>query len=214
MILGRAIRIRSLLRRSSSSFSFADSVPACVPHTLHDHFMRLALDLAKRGLSAGELPIGSVLVMKNHVIAEAYCSEKRERMLAHPELLALIQADMRHPTVQERRQTTLYTNLEPCVMCLGAAMSFCVGAIVYGINAPADGAAARLSKVPFGNAAYPDYQMPTIISGVLRDESRSLFQAFIDKSKDAPLVSFSRDILGDDSSNPQAISPAYSGSDR
>ena len=170
-----------------------------------EHFMRLALELAKKGLVAGELPIGCVLVMKNAVIAEAYCSEKRERMLAHAELLALIMADMRYPSVQQRLQMTLYTNLEPCVMCLGAAMSFCVGTIVYGISAPADGAAARLSKVSFGNATYPDYRMPTIIGGVLKDESRSLFQAFIKKSKDEAMVSFSRGIVGSDSCNREGM---------
>jgi tRNA(adenine34) deaminase len=180
----------------------------------HEHFMRLALELAKSGLVAGELPIGSVLVMKNDVIAEGYCSEKRERMLAHAELLTLIKADMKYPTVRQRRQMTLYTNLEPCVMCLGAAMSFCVGTIVYGINAPADGAATRLSKVSFGNATYPDYQMPTIISGVLKDESRSLFQTFIEKSTDGSLVSFSRGILGSDSCNRQALSSVFPGSER
>jgi tRNA(adenine34) deaminase len=160
-----------------------------------EYFMRLALELAERGLAAGELPIGSVLVMKDDVIAEAYCSEKRERMLAHAELLTLIKADMKHPTLQRRRQMTLYTNLEPCVMCLGAAMSFCVGKIVYGINAPADGAATRLSEVSFGHATYPDYRMPIITSGVLKDESQTLFQAFIEKSRDGAMVSFSTGIL-------------------
>jgi tRNA(adenine34) deaminase len=180
----------------------------------HEHFMRLALELAKKGLVAGELPIGSVLVMKNDVIAEAYCSEKRERMLAHAELLALIKADMKHPTVKQRRQMTLYTNLEPCVMCLGAAMSFCVGTIVYGINAPADGAVTRLSDVSFGDSTYPDYHMPTIIRGALADESRSLFQLFVEKSSDRAMVSFSRGVLGSDSYAGKAAATLSYGSER
>lgn len=158
--------------------------------------MRLALELAAKALVAGELPIGAVLVMKNDVIAEAYCSDKQERMLAHAELLALIKADMKHRKVQERRQMTLYTNLEPCVMCLGASMSFCLGTIVFGADAPADGAAKRLSEVSFGDVTYPDYKMPVIVGGVLKDESRSLFRAFIEESRDGALINFAKGILG------------------
>jgi tRNA(adenine34) deaminase len=170
-----------------------------------DKFMRLTLQLAERGLVAGELPIGAILIMNSDVMAEAYCSDKRQCMLAHPELQVLVKADMKHPEIQERRQMTLYTNLEPCVMCLGAAMSFCLGRIVYGINAPADGAATRLSQVSFGNATYPEYKMPTIIGGVLKDESRALFEAFVEKSRDGVLVNFARGVLRADSDNRNTI---------
>ncbi|MEK6406571.1 MAG: nucleoside deaminase [Acidobacteriota bacterium] len=171
----------------------------------HEEFMRLTLELAKRSLRAGELPIGAIVVSENAVIAEAYCSDKRRRMLAHAELLALIAADMKAPRIQERRRMTLYTNLEPCVMCLGAAMSFCVGRIVYGVGAPADGAVMRLSQVSFGNVTYPEYEMPTIVGGVMRNESRSLFQAFIEQSTDGPMVTFARGILGADLDDRQTM---------
>jgi tRNA(adenine34) deaminase len=100
---------------------------------------------------------------------------------------------------------TLYTNLEPCLMCLGAAMSFCAGQIVYGADSPADGAATKLSQVSFGDATYPEYKMPTIVSGVLKDESRVLFQAFIEKSTDGLLVNFARGVLRADSDNRNTI---------
>jgi tRNA(adenine34) deaminase len=164
-----------------------------------EKFMRLTLELAKRSLKAGELPIGAIVASENAIIAEAYCSDKRRRMLEHPEVLALIAADMKTPSVQERRRMTLYTNLEPCMMCLGAAMSFCIGRIVYGIAAPADGAVMRLAEVSFGNATYPEYEMPAIVGGVMRDESRALFRAFIAKSTDDSMVTFARGILGADS---------------
>jgi tRNA(adenine34) deaminase len=40
-----------------------------------------------------------------------------------------------------RRRCTLYTTLEPCLMCMGTAMSFGLGRIVYALSGPADGAA-------------------------------------------------------------------------
>jgi len=164
----------------------------------HETFMRRTLELARKSLMAGELPIGAIVVAENAVIAEAYCSDKRRRMLAHAELLALITADMKAPRIRERIRMTLYTNLEPCVMCLGAAMSFCVGRIVYGVGAPADGAVTRLAHVSFGNATYADYRMPTIVGGVMRDESRSLFQAFIEQSTDDPMVRFAMGVVDAD----------------
>jgi tRNA(adenine34) deaminase len=174
----------------------------------HDRFMKLALGLAERGLMAGELPIGAILVLKGDVIAEACCSDKRRSMLAHPELLALSIADRKHPSLQERRQTTLYTNLEPCLMCLGAAMSFCAGQIVYGADAPADGAVTRLSQMSFEDATYPEYTMPAVVGGVLRDESRALFRAFIGKSTDRTLISFANGVLASASDDRNA-SPLF-----
>lgn len=167
----------------------------------HETFMRLALELAGRALMSGELPIGAILVLKGDVIAEAFCSDKRRSMLAHPELMAFGQVDRQHPTLHERRQMTLYTNLEPCLMCLGAAMSFCAGQIVYSVDSPADGAATRLAKVSFGDGTYPEYRMPTIVGGVLMEESRALFQAFIRRSTDRTLISFAEGVLGSDSDN-------------
>lgn len=171
----------------------------------HEKFMSLTLELAKRSLLAGQLPIGAIVVSESAVIAEAYCSDKRRRMLEHPELLALIAADMKAPSVQDRRRMTLYTNLEPCMMCLGAAMSFCVGRIVYGVAAPADGAVLRLAEISFGNITYPEYEMPAIVGGVMRNESRSLFRAFIEKSTDYSMVAFARGILGADPDDWTAI---------
>jgi tRNA(adenine34) deaminase len=155
-----------------------------------EYFMRKTLKLAEKALRAGELPIGAIVARNHDVLTSAYCSDKHERMLAHAELLALMKADARHSSIAERRAMTLYTNLEPCAMCLGAAMSFCIGRIVFGAVAPADGAVTRLSGVVFGNATYLDYKMPDVIGGVLEADSRLLFDAFAHQSKDRALVNF------------------------
>ena len=87
--------------------------------------MRQALILAEEALGFGEFPIGSVLVLKNRIIARGMTSEQREdRFLVHAELVALEKADKLGLSLDERRATKLFTNLEPCLMCMGAAMSF------------------------------------------------------------------------------------------
>src|SRR5262249_12204559 len=42
------------------------------------------------------------------------------------------------------RESTLYTTLEPCLMCLGTATSFFLGRIVFAMSAPVDGATTVL----------------------------------------------------------------------
>lgn len=157
--------------------------------------MRVAFRLAERGLRVGQLPIGAILVWDDRVIAEAYCSNNGRRMLEHPELLVLIEADLQSPTVKQRRQMTLYTTLEPCAMCLGAAMSFCLGRVVYALDAPADGAIERFARASFGGDSCPEYRLPIVLRGVLRDESRALFRGFVEQSTDDEMVGFARGIL-------------------
>jgi len=157
--------------------------------------MQLALTLGQRGLAAGQLPIGAILVRDHRVIAEAYCTDEKRGMLAHPELLVLVQADLLNPTRDQRRQMTIYTSLEPCAMCLGAAMSFRLGRIVYALNAPADGAIDRFAHASFGDHTYPDYRVPVVTGGVLREEARALFRAFVEQSTDRELIGFASGVI-------------------
>ena len=89
-----------------------------------EKFMRKALEMAQVGLSKGELPIGAVVVLDGEVIASAHTQEKSEgRLLVHAELLALEAADRIKPFPGRRRDVKLFTTSEPCLMCLGAAMT-------------------------------------------------------------------------------------------
>lgn len=148
---------------------------------MHEHFMRQTLSLAERGLQEGELPIAALVVLGDRVIAGAVTGEEREgRLLAHAELLALDEADRACPIDESRRDVTLYTNLEPCLMCLGAAMSFHVGGICYALESPSDGAVALVQGWARDEAAMPSYRLPAITGGVLRAASAALFRRYAD----------------------------------
>src|SRR5207302_6506226 len=95
---------------------------------------------AERSLDEGAMPIGAVLACDGEVLAEAHWRGVAHGLLNHPEHVVLVAADERMRPGQ-RRQCTLYTTLEPCLMCMGTAMSFGVARIVYAMAAPADGAA-------------------------------------------------------------------------
>ena len=101
--------------------------------------MAAALEAARRGLARGELPIGAVVVADGQVISTAHTEEvTQRRLLVHAELLALEAADRIEGW--DRRRATLYTTLEPCLMCLGATATAMVGRIVWALESDGDGA--------------------------------------------------------------------------
>ena len=155
---------------------------------MHDFFMQQALQLAQDGLAQGELPIAALVVLDGQIIARATTAEKRQkRLLVHAELLALQTADQLTPFPGKRRDAILYSNLEPCLMCLGAAMSFFIGEIVYALESPSDGAVKLVQQWQRATDDFAAYRVPQIIGGVLREESGRLFQQYADSHSPGPV---------------------------
>ena len=166
-----------------------------------EHFMREALKVAEAGMEQDNLPIGAVVVLDGRVIAAAHTAEVTEhRLLVHAELLALEEADRLRPFPGKRRETALFTTLEPCLMCFGASMSFLVGSVYYALESPADGAVHLAQNWQRDEAAMPAYRLPQVYSGLLRQESINLFKAYV-----------AQHIHQGDSGNGPKPSPPYSG---
>lgn len=150
--------------------------------------MQRVLDLAAEALDLGELPIAAMVVLDDEIISCASTCERREkRFLGHAELVALEKADRQHLSYDQRARATLYTNLEPCLMCMGAAMSFFLGEIVYGLESPGDGAVELVQGWDRKEEDIPGYQIPKITSGLLREESIRLFEAYIARREPGPM---------------------------
>ena len=142
--------------------------------------MREALKMARLGLEQGELPISAVVVLNNEIIAAAHTMEKAEgRLLVHADLLALEAADKIKPFPGKRRDVALYVTGEPCLMCLGAAMSFFLGEIYYGHECPGDGAVALVQQWQRKEADFPNYRVPKITGGLLHQEGIDLFKEYV-----------------------------------
>jgi tRNA(adenine34) deaminase len=144
-----------------------------------ERWMRHALEMAELGLERGEMPIGAVVVVDDEVVGEAHTEERTQRrLLVHADLLALDRADGR--LAGRRARATLYVNLEPCVMCLGAAFTTRVGAVVYGLESPSDGGVETFANWDRTRAAagLPTYQAPEVRGGVLRTEAAALFARY------------------------------------
>lgn len=153
--------------------------------------MRQALDVAREGMARGELPIGAVVVAQDRVIASAYTQERAQgRFLVHADLLALEAADRISPFPGKRRDATLYVNLEPCLMCMGAVMSAFVGTVVYGLESPGDGAVRFMPEFERPHESFPGYRAPVLRGGVLRDASIALFGQYAAKAPPGPMQAF------------------------
>lgn len=104
-------------------------------HALVDHdqfYMALALWVAQYHGTRDEVPIGCVIVAEGRILAMAGNRVVQDNHpLYHAEWLALEQAFLR--TGQLRiAGATLYTTLEPCVMCAGAIVLARVDRVVIG----------------------------------------------------------------------------------
>lgn len=98
-----------------------------------DHrWMQDALALAREGVSAGEVPVGAIVVHDGVVIGASGNRTVRDQdPTAHAEIVALRQASQ---ALGRWRLAgcTLYVTLEPCAMCAGALVLARVDRVVFG----------------------------------------------------------------------------------
>jgi tRNA(adenine34) deaminase len=153
-----------------------------------EHYMRQALALAEQALGLGEFPIAALVVLDGQVIAQGTTTEHRDkRTLGHAELVALEEADRLGLPYAQRRRARLFTTLEPCLMCMGAAMSFFLGEIVYALESPGDGAVVLVQGWERREEDLPGYQVPMVRGGLLREESMRLFQRYVSMHPPGPM---------------------------
>ena len=101
-----------------------------------EHFMRRALELARRAQEEGEVPIGALVALDGKIIGEGW---NRPIAAVDPTAHAEIQA-MRAATAKlgNYRLTgaNLYVTLEPCDMCVGAMFHARIARVVFGATDP------------------------------------------------------------------------------
>ena len=98
-----------------------------------DPFLRSAIDEAKKGLSEGGIPIGSVLAHGGKIIGRGHNQRvQRGSVIHHGEMNCLENAGRQSPEIY--RQSVLYTTLSPCPMCTGAVLLYGIPRVVIGEN--------------------------------------------------------------------------------
>jgi len=179
LCVGEALIPWNRLHRESTSI--LDQADARNETANHLHFMTLALKQARKAERRGEVPIGAIVVQRKGaefpvVLSQAHnLVETQHDASSHAELLALRQASRK---IKNWRliNTTLYTTLEPCPMCLSAAQAFRVSSIVYG--APDLRLGAIETHMRLLDIQHPMHTISDVTPGILEDESASMMRNF------------------------------------
>ena len=116
-------------------------------NTEYEAAMRVALEHAKLAASAGDVPVGAVVLHKNEIIVARH--NEREALndpTAHAEVLALRDAAAKLGT-WHLDECTLVVTLEPCIMCAGALINARIHTLVFGAADLKGGATSSLYNV-------------------------------------------------------------------
>ena len=139
-----------------------------------EHFMSVALQLAREAAEEGEVPVGAVIVRDGEIIGTGRNRrETAKNSLAHAEIEAINEACCRLGGWQ-LVNCTMYVTLEPCPMCAGAIINSRIDRLVQGANNPKAGSCGSIINL----FTLPYNHHPQIYSGVLEDECASVLKSF------------------------------------
>ena len=98
-----------------------------------DAFLKAAIDEARKGLAAGGIPIGSVLVIDGNIVGRGHNQRvQRGSPVLHAEMDCLENAG--RLSAADYRRAVLYSTLSPCDMCSGAVLLYGISRVVIGEN--------------------------------------------------------------------------------
>ena len=140
---------------------------------MEERFMREALRLAERAKKKGEVPIGAVVVAGGKIVGRGYNTRTRSQMAtAHAEMRAIDRAckklhSWRLPDAE------LYVTLEPCPMCMGAALNARIARIYFGAYEQK----GRSLTTELANANLLNHRVE-VTGGVLQEECAAVLTSF------------------------------------
>ena len=141
----------------------------------NEHYMSVALDLAREAGEDGEAPVGCVIIDdKGAVIGRGRNRrEKEESALAHAELEAIGNA-CRALGDWRLSGCSLFVTLEPCPMCAGAVIMSRIERVFYGTRDELTGSCGSVINLfmeRYGHSVQ-------ITGGILADECSALLKKF------------------------------------
>ena len=135
-------------------------------------FMRAALEQAEIAGREGELPIGAVVVIDGELISRGRARHNRLlSQIRHAELNALLEGGER--LWRDYRRAVLFTTVEPCPMCLGAAVMADVPHIVFALHDK-----VVHSRLTVENNPYVRRHIRSYYGGVLAQESEAILARY------------------------------------
>ena len=145
--------------------------------------MRRAIELAAQAESAGEVPVGAVIVTNGALIATGENRRERDHdPTAHAEIVALRAAGQALQT-WHLENCTLYVTLEPCPMCAGALVQARLGLLVYGTDDLKAGAIRTAANIP--DSACSNHKLP-VVAGILASTCQQQLQQWFIERRSRP----------------------------
>ena len=143
-------------------------------------WMSRALQLAGQAGTAGEVPVGAVVVLDGKEIGAGFnapisgCDPT-----AHAEIRALRDAAARVGNYR-LPGATLYVTLEPCTMCVGAIVHSRISRLVYGAAEPKAGAVVSARQTL--NEPHLNWRVESV-GGVLADQCSHVISEFFTRRR-------------------------------
>lgn len=147
---------------------------------MHENYMKLAIEEAKKAWKMDEVPIGAIVVYKGEIIGRGHnLRENEQSPSAHAEMLAIQEAS-EYLNSWRLEDTTLYVTLEPCVMCSGAIVMSRIPHVVYGASDPKGGCSGSLMNLiedtRFNHRS-------TVERGILAEECGEMLRTFFKEKR-------------------------------
>jgi tRNA(adenine34) deaminase len=139
-------------------------------------YMAMAIKEAEKAGQNNEVPIGSLIVAKSGEIVSTARNMTIELNdpTAHAEILAIRQASEFLGNYR-LTEATLYSTIEPCIMCMGAIVHARLERVVFGAKDPKWGGAGSLYD--FSDDPRLNHNV-LCTPGVLESQCRALIQNF------------------------------------
>jgi tRNA(Arg) A34 adenosine deaminase TadA len=175
-----------------------------------------SLELAWEAYLAGTIPVGSVVAAGDGTIVA--CGRNRifdppgqgvaGSRLAHAEVDAL----SRLPATERYRDHTLYSTLEPCLLCVAATLHATVGRIEYATADPFGGACSRSIDTAHWHRSAPEIAAP--LGSWVGQLSAALQSAFWQAHREHPRAEEILEVFGEDARQSGERMSAIEGSAR
>ncbi|MCH8535639.1 MAG: nucleoside deaminase [Flavobacteriaceae bacterium] len=102
-----------------------------------DQFMKEAVAMARKSLNEGGIPIGSVLVKDDQIVAKGHNKRVQDNnQILHGEMDCLTNAGR----MASFKNTVIYSTLMPCYMCAGTIVQFKIPKVIVGESKTFEGA--------------------------------------------------------------------------
>lgn len=150
------------------------------------HFMDLAVKAAQDAEASGGAAIGAIMVKDGKVIARGLSNPWGKRDPSNHGEMDCIRNCAKDNNLLDMQGCTMYGTLEPCSMCVGAALWAGVDRIVFGAYAGDvagndyeydDYSSEKLAKTS-RKLADPSRGSIEILGGILRDECMKLLKDY------------------------------------